>query len=93
MYVENKDGDIDGYEARIGWVSFSRSGRSVYYRGRHLKRIRRGGVFGNYRCSETEDEYWVSGVKQRGSNAHRFEPKQIHIDKDAELAYRALRAS
>lgn len=36
MYVENKDGDIDGVAARIGWVTFSKTGKSVYYRGRTL---------------------------------------------------------
>jgi len=34
MYVENKDGDIDGVPGRIGWVTFSQSGRSVYYLGK-----------------------------------------------------------
>jgi len=29
MYIENKDGDIDGVAARIDWVTFSKSGRSV----------------------------------------------------------------
>ncbi|MCW9024711.1 MAG: hypothetical protein OQK73_08500 [Gammaproteobacteria bacterium] len=43
MYVENKDGDIDGVDARIGWVTFSKSGRSVYYRGKTLKRAKGGG--------------------------------------------------
>ena len=37
MYVENKDGDIDGVPVRIGWVTFSRSGLNVYYRGRTLR--------------------------------------------------------
>ena len=27
MYVENKDGDIDGVTARIGWLEFSRRGQ------------------------------------------------------------------
>jgi len=30
MYVENKDGDIDGAKARIGWVEFSKTGLTVY---------------------------------------------------------------
>lgn len=32
MYVENKDGDIDGVPGHSGWVTFSQTGRSVYYR-------------------------------------------------------------
>lgn len=34
MYVENKEGDVDGVAARIGWVEFSKTGKTVYYRGR-----------------------------------------------------------
>ncbi len=32
MYIENKDGEIDGVAARIGWVEFSKTGRTVFYR-------------------------------------------------------------
>jgi len=31
MYVENKDGYIDDYSAHIGWVTFSKTGKTVYY--------------------------------------------------------------
>lgn len=64
MYVENKDGDIDGIAARIGWTQFSRSGRTVYYRGRTLSRIKGGGVSGNHCDESTGDEYWISGMKK-----------------------------
>jgi hypothetical protein len=83
MYVENKAGDIDGAGARIGWVTFSRSGRSVYYRGRTLRRLKGGGFSGNHIDDETGHEYWVSGVKKRGSNAHWAASTDITIDTDA----------
>jgi hypothetical protein len=70
MYVENKDGDIDGVPGRIGWVTFSQSGRSVYYRGRMLKRAKGGGISGNFYDEATGQEYWISGVKKAGSNQH-----------------------
>lgn len=50
MYLENKNGEIDGYDARIGWVTFSKTGKTIYYRGRSLARIKGGGVLGNYFC-------------------------------------------
>jgi hypothetical protein len=59
MYVENKDGLIDGSPARIGWVRFSKSGRSVFYRGRTLKAIGGSGIRGNFRDEESGEEYWV----------------------------------
>ena len=39
MYIENKDGEIDGANGRIGWVSFSKTGKTVYYRGRELYQL------------------------------------------------------
>ena len=91
MYVENKDGDIDGADGRIGWVSFSKTGQTVYYRGREL--LKAGGVRGNFLDLATREEYWVSGVKKRGSNAHWAESISVVIDSDAWEAYRLLRST
>jgi hypothetical protein len=92
MYVENKNGLIDGVHARIGWVSFSKTGQTVYYRGRTLQRG--GGVSGNFFDVESGDEYWVSGVKRRGSNAHPAERGlDIQIDPDAIDEYRLIRSA
>ena len=91
MYIENKEGDIDGVSARIGWVSFSKTGRTVYYRDRALKRAKGGGIYGNYFDEETGEEYWISGIKKRGSNAHYAEPVDISIDDDALNEYKKLK--
>jgi len=92
MYVESKGGLIDGAPARIGWVSFSKTGRSVFYRGRSLSRIKGGGVLGNFIDVESGEEFWVSGVKASGSNAHPAERRiQIEVDEDALAAYELLR--
>jgi hypothetical protein len=91
MYIENKQGDIDGFRARIGWVKFSKSGRSVYYRSLTLKPIKGGGISGNYYCEETGHEYWVSGVKKRGSNAHSAESVDYQVDEDAIDEFLALK--
>ena len=92
MYIENKDGDIDGVSARIGWVTFSKTGLSVYYRGRTLQRASGGGVAGNYFDVENRDEYWVSGIKKRGSNKHRAEAGiGVQIDDDAQEEYQKIK--
>ncbi len=44
MYVENTRTRIDGHTARIGWVTFSKTAKTIYYRGRTLSRIK-GGAF------------------------------------------------
>jgi len=93
MYVEDRDGTIDGAHARIGWVSFSKSAQTVYYRGRELAKTRGQGIRGNFRDVATGEEYWVSGVKRRGSNAHPAEHgTSIIIDDDALAEYQALRS-
>ena len=91
MYVENKNGFIDGIPARIGWVTFSKTGNTIYYRDLVLGKIKGGGVRGNFSDAATGDEFWVSGVKKRGSNTHPAESAiQVHIDKDALAAYQAI---
>jgi hypothetical protein len=91
MYIENKQGLIDGAPARIGWVTFSKSGKSVYYRGRELLKSKRG-ISGNFIDVLTREEYWVSGVKKRGSNAHWAESVSIVIDDDARDEYNSIRS-
>ncbi|MEQ8314747.1 MAG: hypothetical protein RL839_04740 [Gammaproteobacteria bacterium] len=90
MYIENKDGDIEGSRARVGWVTFSKTGRSVFYRGKELNRIKGGGVAGNYLDPETGHEYWVSGIKKRGSNTHWAESTKVSIDPDALNEYESI---
>lgn len=63
MYIECKVGGLEG-PARIGRVSYSKSGRSLTYEGRMLFPIK--GFKANYIESGTGNEYWVSGPKKRG---------------------------
>jgi hypothetical protein len=92
LYVENKDGDIDGTQARIGWVMFSQSGLTVYYRGRSLKRAKGGGISGNFFDVANGEEYWISGIKKNGSNIHRAERVSVIVDEDARGEYERLRS-
>jgi hypothetical protein len=52
MYIENKSGGLAGGEARIGCVSFSKTGRTVYYQNRAFKSLK-GGYKANYFETET----------------------------------------
>ena len=92
MYVENKSGDIDGAHARVGWVSFSKTGKTVYYRGRELAKA--NGVRGNFVDVVTRDEYWVSGIKRRTANVHPAEGGvSVLIDADAKDEYQRQKSS
>lgn len=64
----------------------------MLYRGRELRRITGGGVSGNFVDVSTGDEYWVSGVKTRGSNTHWAESTKCRIDDDAVEEVARLRA-
>ena len=93
MYVENKNGDIDVARARIGWVEFSKSGQTVYYRGKELQKAKGGGISGSFFDVNTGEEYWVSGIKKRGSNVHYAARVSVEIDDDALDEYRSIRSA
>lgn len=74
MYIEQKtDGPrslADRGPAEGGLVFFSKTRKTIYYGGRTFTRIKGGGIYGNYRCVEDGNEYWISGLKKRGPNRH-----------------------
>ncbi len=82
MYVENKSAGHGG-EAWIGFVSFSKTGSTVYFNGRAYGRVGGRGISGNFADSETGEEFWISGVKKRGTNRHRFGSGIIRVDRRA----------
>lgn len=91
MYLEQKSGFNDDGPARIGRVTFSKSGRSVYYQGRRFERIKGGGASGNYEEVETGDEYWISGIKRDGSDRHWAGSGRVEIDEDVLAEYESMR--
>ena len=84
MYIEYKGGEISG-PARIGRVTFSNSGKSLYYRGRLLQSLGGQGFKANYFDSETREQYWISGCKRRGGD--RLYGGMIEIDDDVREEY------
>ena len=81
MYVELKSGHGDSGPAWIGRVRFSKTGRSIYYRG--LTLARKQGMSGNHVDVATGDEYWVSGVKADGTDRHWAGGGPVHVDQDS----------
>ncbi len=84
MYIEYKGGGIVG-PARIGWVTYSKSGRSLEYRGRRFRTLAGQGFKANYFEEETGDHYWISGCKRDGTDA--LYSTTIEIDEDAREEY------
>ena len=84
MYVEYKGGDIVG-PARIGRVSYSKSGKTIYYRGRTFDSLNRYGFKANFIDHESQEEYWISGCKKDGSDA--LYSTIVEIDEDVREEY------
>ena len=62
-YIELKSGFSEKGTAWIGLVSFSKSGKTVYFNGKGFQSLGGTGVEGgNYYEIGTGNEYWISGV-------------------------------
>src|SRR6266853_3483061 len=75
-YVELKTGYSDNGPAWIGRVRLSRSGRTVYFNAKALKRSHSEGAGSHYDL-ETGESYWVSEVKKNGEDRHRWVPVKL----------------
>lgn len=84
MYIEKATANFRG-PARIGRVTFSKTGRTLYYGGREFASLRGQGSKANYSDLESGDEYWITGCKKRGGD--RLYPGMIHIDNDVREEY------
>ena len=86
MYIELKAGSLTG-EARIGRVSFSKTGRTIYYGNRSFRSLKGIGFKSNYYDIETYEDYWISGPKKDGSDRLYGERLPIYIDADVQEEY------
>lgn len=88
-YVELKTGFNDDGPAWIGYVSVSRSGRTLYFNGKAFKRSARTGS-ANYYDIETGNGYWICGVKKRGGDRHRAGTGKVTIEASAVDEYLSI---
>ncbi|MCC7420679.1 MAG: hypothetical protein IT428_10370 [Planctomycetaceae bacterium] len=82
MYIERKEG-LTG-PARIGWVRFSQTGKTLYYESRAFQSLK-GAYKANYRDTETLEWYWICGPRKDGMDA--LYPAIVEIDEDAREEY------
>lgn len=88
MYLELKSGYNDNGPAWIGYVKASKSGQTLYWNDHAFQKY--NGGCSNYVDIETGDEYWISGVKKRGTNRHWAGSGTIQMDRRAVADYLAL---
>jgi hypothetical protein len=95
-YVELKSGHSDNGPAWIGYVTSSKTGRTLYFDGRGLMKLkgqRRCESGGNYVDMETGESFWVSGVKRNGEDRHWAGSGKVLIEAAAVPDYlKAIRA-
>jgi hypothetical protein len=86
MYIERKAGSLTG-TSRIGRVTFSKPGRTLYYRGLTFQSLKGAGFKSNYYCVETGENYWISGPKRRGGDRMYGSVLPVEIDEDVREEY------
>jgi len=80
-YLELKTGFSDNGPAWIGLVSFSKSGKTIYFDGKAFQSLNGTGINGNYFDLESGNEYWISGVKKDMSDRHKFGGGKVLVEK------------
>ena len=86
MYIECKAGALTG-EGRIGRVTFSQTGRTLYYHGQKFQSLKGAGFKSNFYDVDTGEDYWISGPKRDGGDALYGGSTPIEIDDDVRDEY------
>lgn len=83
-YIEQK---IDGVRGigRIGFVSLSKTGKTIYYNSRALSSLKGSAAKANFFDNKTLEEFWVSNPTLDGSDS--LFPAVIEIDENAREEY------
>jgi hypothetical protein len=81
MYIESKVEGLQG-PARIGRVTFTKSGKGIYYKGREFYRI--NGFKANYAEVGTRDPYWISGPRRDGCD-RLYSPSGLPVEIDDDV--------
>ena len=84
MYIENKSAGLTG-EAVIGRVKFSKSKKSVHYKGRTFLKV--NGYKYNHIDVDTGEAYWISGCHKDGKDRLYDERLPVFIDEDVREEY------
>ncbi len=87
MCIEGKGNDELVGPARIGRVTFSKRGKTIYYAGRAFQSLKGAGFKANYYDLDSGEYYWISGPKKDGSDRLYGEAVPVEIDGDVREEY------
>ena len=86
MYIEDKSGGLEG-DARIGRVYFSKTGKTLYYKGRKFQSLKGAGFKSNYFDVETKGEFWISGPRKDRNDRLYGGNLGVVVDEDVKEEY------
>ena len=84
MYIECKADGLNG-PARIGRVTFSKTGTTIYYKGKSFRRVT--GYKYNHIDEETHERYWISGPRKDGADRLYASSLPVEVDEDVRDEY------
>ena len=86
MYIEYKGDGLVG-PARIGRVTYSKTGSTLHYRGKAFQSLKGAGFKANYFDIATGEQYWISGPRKDGADALYATNVSTEIDEDVREEY------
>jgi len=87
MYIEDKSNGLNG-PARIGRVTYSKTGQSLHYQGRTFQSLKGAGFKANYFDVETGGHFWISGPRKDGlDRLYSSSTMPVEIDDDVRDEY------
>ena len=86
MYIESKAGGLVG-PARIGRVTFSKTGATLHYAGKSFQSLKGRGFKSNYYEVESGEPYWISGPRKDGQDSLYATNVPPEVDEDVQGEY------
>ena len=86
MYIEYKGDGLVG-PARIGRVTYSKTGSTLHYGGKAFQSLKGSGFKANYFDPATGEQYWISGPRKDGADALYATNVATEIDEDVREEY------
>jgi hypothetical protein len=86
MYLEYKGDGLVG-PARIGRVTYSKTGSTLHYGGKAFQSLKGSGFKANYFDVATGEQYWISGPRKDGADALYATNVSTEIDEDVREEY------
>jgi len=86
MYIEYKGDGLVG-PARIGRVTYSKTGSTLYYKDKAFQSLKGSGFKANFFDVKTGEQYWISGPRKDGADALYATNTTTEIDEDAREEY------